>query len=90
MFSQNKEKFKCIILNGINKKIHMVKLNKKEYSECTGSFQSEPNQVLRNGDKGYYIEDDILTLVICCNKCGDYTKINLPKEDVLNLLLYKN
>tara|TARA_R100000908_G_C3749910_1_gene144584 strand:- start:168 stop:383 length:216 start_codon:yes stop_codon:yes gene_type:complete len=71
----------------------MTKLSEEEYYACIGFFDSRPNQVLKNGDKGYYIEGNSINLVTCCRNCGDYTNITITRteaDEILNFLLFKN
>ena len=71
----------------------MIKLNEDQVNACIGYFSSERNQILKNGDKGYFIEGDQITVITCCDNCGDYSRICLSKIDakeMLTFLLCKN
>lgn len=62
----------------------MIQLTKEEMDSLFGFFEAEPNQVLKNGDVGYYQDADGLTIVQCCISCGEYVRVTIEPLKLLS------
>ncbi len=63
----------------------MIKLTKEEADKCWGYFEAAEGQLLKHGDTGYYTDHKGLTLITCCNGCGEYSRQSIDMEVLLCL-----
>jgi len=64
----------------------MRKITHEEVEACTGFYDAEINQVLKNGDSGYYVDPSgTIYIVQCCHECGEYNHTYLQTTDLLTI-----
>ena len=60
----------------------MKRITIKESKELYGYSNGDPEQVLRNGDQGYFLTNNQIVIVTCCRNCGDYSSAKFDIDEL--------
>jgi|TARA_A100001518_G_C1155416_1_gene12325 hypothetical protein len=64
----------------------MIKLEHEQMEACTGFYEALPEQVLKYGDSGYYIDPfGTMYVILCGNESGEYCISKIDVEQLLSI-----